>query len=111
VREATNDDPWGPSGNLSTYLIGSVGDPISGITGLFDPWIRDPGWVKNQDSLSEMNVLNHISESLESIFGLKILKFFDADPGSGILLTLDPGSGIEREGSGILINIPDTQHC
>jgi hypothetical protein len=24
---------------------------------------------------------DHISESLETIFGLKILKFFDADPG------------------------------
>jgi hypothetical protein len=21
----------------------------SGIRGLFDPWIRDPGWVKDQD--------------------------------------------------------------
>ncbi len=31
----------------------------------------------------------HISESLETIFGLKILKFFDADPGSRIVLTLD----------------------
>jgi hypothetical protein len=31
--------------------------------------------------------------------GLKILKFFDSDPdpGSGIFLTLDPGSGI-RDG-------------
>ncbi len=31
-----------------------------------------------------------VSESLETIFGLKILKFFDADPGSGIF-DLDPG--------------------
>jgi hypothetical protein len=30
---------------------------------------------KNQD---------HISESLETTFGVKILKFFDADPGSGM---------------------------
>ncbi len=25
-------------------------DPGSGIRCLFDPWIRDPGWVKNQES-------------------------------------------------------------
>jgi hypothetical protein len=41
---------------------------------------------------------DHISESVETIFGLKIRKFFDADP----------GSGMEKFGSGI--NIPDPQH-
>jgi hypothetical protein len=39
---------------------------------LFDPWIRGPGWVNNQDpdpgSGSWMNILDHISESLETIF-------------------------------------------
>jgi hypothetical protein len=39
--------------------------------------IREPGWVKNQDT-------DHISESLNNIFWFKILKFFDADPGSGM---------------------------
>jgi hypothetical protein len=35
----------------------------------------------------------HISESLLTIFGLKVIKFCDADPDSvsGISLTLDPG--------------------
>jgi hypothetical protein len=42
-----------------------------------------------------MNNTNHISESLETIFGVKILKFFDAVP------------GWKKFGSGI--NIP--QHC
>jgi hypothetical protein len=52
---------------------------------------------KNQDpdqgSGSEMSIPDHISESLETIFVLKILKFFDVvpDPRSGIFLTLDPG--------------------
>jgi hypothetical protein len=41
------------------------------------------------------------------IFWVKILKFFDADPGSWDLF--DPGSGMEKFGSGI--NIPDPQHC
>jgi hypothetical protein len=47
--------------------------------------IRDPGRVNSQDpypSGSWMNNPNHISESLEAIFWVKILKFFDADPGS-----------------------------
>jgi hypothetical protein len=48
-----------------------------------------------------MNIPDNISESLETFFGLKILKFFDAYPvlGSGIFLTLDPGSGMEKFGS------------
>jgi hypothetical protein len=56
-----------------------------------------------------MNIPDHISESLETFIRvkLKILKFFDADPGSGNLLTLESGMGK------ILIrdNIPDPQHC
>jgi hypothetical protein len=40
-----------------------------------------------------MNIPDHFSDSLETVFRVKILKFFDADldPGSGIFLTLDPG--------------------
>jgi hypothetical protein len=53
---------------------------------------------------SGMNISDHFSQSLETIFGLKL---FDADPGSGIFLTQDPGW--EKFGSGI--NIPDPQHC
>jgi hypothetical protein len=55
------------------------------------------GWLKNQDpdpgSGSRINLPDHISESLETIFWVQILKFFDADsdPGSGIFSTLDPG--------------------
>ncbi len=46
-------------------------------------WPRDPWWVKNQDPEpgSGMNILDHISKSSETIFGVKkILKFFYADP-------------------------------
>ncbi len=43
-----------------------------------------------------MNILDHISESLETIFWVKmVFKFFDEDPGSGNLFY--PGSGI-RDG-------------
>ncbi len=48
--------------------------------------------------------------------GVKILEFFDEDPGSGIRDgdSSDPESGMEKSrirdlGSGI--NIPDPQHC
>jgi hypothetical protein len=35
---------------------------------------------KNSRSGSEMNIPDHISESFETIFWVKKLKFFDADP-------------------------------
>jgi hypothetical protein len=42
---------------------------------------------------SGMNIPDHIFESLETFFWVKILKFLDADadPGSGNLFDLDPG--------------------
>ncbi len=83
----------------------------SGIRCLFDPLIRDPEWVKNHDLArpgiqSGMNIPDHITESLETKFLGN--KFFDADPGSGIFLNLDPGSGMEKFGSEL--HIPDPQH-
>ncbi len=73
----------------------SVANPVSGA--FLTPWIRvrNPGSVKNQDpdtgSGSGMNIPDHISESLEAIFWVKIHKFFDADPDPEFF---DPGSGI-----------------
>jgi hypothetical protein len=43
---------------LAFLSVLRIRDPV-----LFDPWIRDPKWLKNQD-------LDHISESLETIFGV-----------------------------------------
>jgi hypothetical protein len=45
---------------------------------------------------SGMNIPDHISESLETIFWAKILEFFDTDADPGIFLTLDPGSRMEK---------------
>jgi hypothetical protein len=56
-----------------------------------------------------MNIPDHISKSLETIFWLKILKFFDADPGSEMEKIRIRDLGWEKFGSGI--NIPDPQHC
>jgi hypothetical protein len=71
---------------------------------------------ENQDpdpgSAAGMNIPDHISGSLETIFWDKILQFFDADadpdpdPGFGNLF--DPGSGMEKFVSGI--NISDPQY-
>jgi hypothetical protein len=56
-----------------------------------------------------MNIPDHFSQGFETVFRVKKLKFFDADPGSGMEKfriwdgkKSDPGSGI---------NIPDPQHC
>jgi hypothetical protein len=51
---------------------------------------------KKSRSGSGKKIPDHISETLETIFWVKILKFFDADPGSGIFFTLDLGSGMEK---------------
>ncbi len=102
----------------------------SGIRCLFDPWIRDPGWVESQhpDPGSGIRDLGSgiRDEQLGSYFlelgnhffgflGVKILKFFDADPGSGIRNgdRSNPGSGMEKSrirDPGFGINIPDPQH-
>jgi hypothetical protein len=58
-----------------------------------------------------MNSPDHISESLETIFCVKILKFFDIDPGSGMEKILIRDLGWKKLGSGIPYNIPDPQHC
>jgi hypothetical protein len=59
---------------------------------------------KKFGSGSGMNNPDHISEGFETIFWVKILKFFDTDVGSGFRegKNSDPGSGI---------NILDPQHC
>ncbi len=70
-------DPQIRDHNTGTYIqcCGSG----SGIRCLFDPLI---GMGKKSGSGSGMNNPDHISEHLETIFfGVKILKFFDADPG------------------------------
>ncbi len=73
--------------------------PESGI------WNPGSGMGKKSRSGSTMNILDHISESLETIFWIKILKFFDADADPGSDNLFDPGSGMEK----IRIWYPDEQ--
>jgi hypothetical protein len=52
-----------------------------------------------------MNIPDHILEILVAVIGLKILKFFYADPDPRIRIFLsssDPGFGMEKMGYGIL---------
>jgi hypothetical protein len=76
-------------------------------------------WDGNKTgSGSGMKNPDHISESLETIFWVKTLKSFDADPGPGIEKlrirdgkNSDPRSGINIPDPRSGINIPDPQHC
>ncbi len=80
---------------MSTVIISSVADPGSGAF-----WTPGPGsgMGKKSGSGSGMNNPYHIFASLETIFWVKILKFFDADPGSRIRdgKNSDSGSGMEK---------------
>jgi hypothetical protein len=59
---------------------------------------------------SGMNNPDQISESLETILWVKILKFFDVDTGSEMeKIRVRGGKNSDPPGSGI--NIPDPQHC
>jgi hypothetical protein len=70
-------------------------------------WIRktDPG----PGSGSGKNNPDHISKSLETIFRVKILKFFNADPRYLMAKIRMRDPGWKKFGS--RINIPDPQHC
>ncbi len=58
-------------------------------------WPLDPGSGMGKKSWSGSGIYSpdHISESLETVFWVKILKFFEADPGSGMekIQILHPG--------------------
>jgi hypothetical protein len=73
-----------------THYIASVADPDPGSGAFLTP---GSGMGKNSGSGSGMNNLDHISESLETIFWFKILKFLDTDLGSGLekIRIRDPG--------------------
>ncbi len=71
----------------------------------FDLWIRDRKKIPIRDPGSGINIQDHFSENLVSIFLVKnaSILFYVAnpDPGSSAFLTLDPGSGMEKLDYGI----------
>ncbi len=70
-------------------------------------WPLDRG-RKNAGTGSGMNIPDHFSESLDTVFWVKIILILWCWSGSGIRNLSDSGSGMEKFGSGI--NIPDPQH-
>jgi hypothetical protein len=78
----------------------SVADPVSGA--FLTPWsgaflTPGSGLGKKTRSGSEMNIRDHIFESSETIFWVKILKLFYLRSGN----LFEPGFGMEKFGSGI----------
>jgi len=72
-----------------------------------DLWIQDPGWKKTRSG-SGINISDNFSKSLETVFWVKnsLMRIQIWDQGSQIFLSLDPGSGMEKFGSGINILLP-----
>jgi hypothetical protein len=87
----------------TTMIFVSVADPDTGSGAFLTP---GSGMGIKSGSGSGMNNPDHISESLETIFWVKILKFLDADPSTGMGKIRIPVW--KNFGSGL--NIPDTQH-
>jgi hypothetical protein len=81
MRSLYNQSP-----NLHYLKVLRIRDPGSGA-------FLTPGSGMGKKSGSGMNNPDHISESLETIFWVKILKFFNEDPGSGMekIQIRDPG--------------------
>jgi hypothetical protein len=74
---------------------------------LSDPWIR---YGRKSASGSEMNNSDHtFGRTKNFFFGLKYLKSFHEDPGSGMETVRMRDPGWNKVGSGI--NIPNPQHC
>jgi hypothetical protein len=73
-------------------------------------WPLDPGWKQNSEPVSGMNISDLIFENLVFVFGITILKFFDADPGCPDPDLVNPGSRMKKSDQGSGINIPDPQH-
>ncbi len=81
-----------------------IRDPGSGIGCLFDPGIRDgrksasgSGIRDEQPGSYFLELRNHFF----AFFGVKILKFFDEDPGSGMETVRIRDPGWKKVGSGI----------
>jgi hypothetical protein len=85
-------------------VVFNVADPDPGSGAFFYPWIRNPdpgsGMKKSKSRTRDPERTSRILflRIIDQFFGLIILKFFYADPYpdpiSGILSTVDPGSGI-----------------
>jgi hypothetical protein len=88
------------------YVVHPVSVLEKRIQCFLDPWIRDekksgsgPGNPDTGIRIRGEHPRSFFGE-LRNSFWLKTLKFFDADPGPGIFLTLDPGSRMKNSDPG-----------
>jgi hypothetical protein len=99
-------------GGVLVTLVASVADPDPGASAFLTP---GSGMGKKSGSGFCMNNAAHISESIETIFWVKILKFFDADSGSGMekFGTGNRDLGWKKFGSEIRVKHPGfaSRHC
>ncbi len=63
--------------------------------------IRDPRSGAFLTPGSGMNIPDHLSESSETVFRVKVLKIFSCGSGTGTQNLFDPGSRMEKFRSGI----------
>jgi hypothetical protein len=91
------DNPSASTVPYCGYLHVSDANPDPGSGAFLTPGY---GMGKKSKSGSEIRIRDEHFGSyfreLRNKYLVKILKFFDVDPGSGNILTLDPGSGIRN---------------
>jgi hypothetical protein len=75
--------------NLPTFVL------FNSVVVACEPDLTSGICIKSRSGFG-MNILDHISESLETIIWVKILKFYDADTDPGIFLTPNLGPGMEK---------------
>jgi hypothetical protein len=66
---------------LKVLPTSSVADPDPGSGAFVTPWIRDPGWVKNQIRIRDEHPRSYFPQRLENFF-VKILNSMMWDPES-----------------------------
>jgi hypothetical protein len=105
---------WPPQGQTqrTNHQVATSGSE-SGIPSLFDPWFWHPGSGMGKKSGSGSGIRDeqpgsYFLELRNHFFGVKILKFFDGDPRSGMETIRIRDPGWNKVGSGI--NITDPQH-
>jgi hypothetical protein len=97
----TFQDPWHQFHGIGRLVLHSIADPGSRIRCLFDPWIRDPGWIKSGSGSGIWNEQpgSYFLELRNHFLGLK---YFNSLMRSGIRIPdgkiwiCEPGSRIEK---------------
>jgi hypothetical protein len=87
---------------VSAVLRIRIRDP--GLGAFLTPWIRDPGWEKVSIRIWDEQPASYFLELKNHFFaflGVKILKIFDEDPGSGMETVRIRDPGWNKVGSGI----------